>query len=50
LSCSPLIKWLPVVKPAPEKKAFFMPEIIRLLLIDFFKEFNLKGETEMVRF
>jgi len=27
-----------------------MPEIIRLLLIDFFKEFNLKGETEIVRF
>jgi hypothetical protein len=38
------------VKPAREKKAFFMPEINYLLLIDFSKEFNLKGETEMVRF
>jgi hypothetical protein len=44
------MKWLPVVKPAPEKKAFFMPEIIHLLLIDFFKEFYGKGRVEMVRF
>jgi hypothetical protein len=45
-----LIKWLAVVKPAPEKKAFFMPEIIELLFIDLFKEFYWKGKAEMVKF
>jgi hypothetical protein len=39
-----------MLKPAGEKKAFFMPGITYLLLIDFFKEFNLKGEKKMVRF
>jgi hypothetical protein len=39
-----------VGKPALEKKAFFMPEIIGLLFIDLFKEFYWKGKAEMVRF